>query len=80
MQTKLTLRLDEELIKEVKSIANRQGQSVSKMVAVYFSSLREKPDQKKLQLTPLVKALKGAWRGMTLDRKDYQRYLEKRYL
>jgi predicted transcriptional regulator len=80
MQTKLTLRLDEELIKEAKSIANRQGQSVSKMVAVYFSSLREKPDRKKHQLTPLVKALKGAWRGRALDRKDYQRYLEKKYL
>jgi predicted transcriptional regulator len=80
MQTKLTLRLDEELIKEVKSIANRQGQSVSKMVAVYINSLREKPDQNKLQLTPLVKTLKGAWRGRTLDRKDYQRYLEKKYL
>ena len=80
MQTKLTLRLDEELIKEVKVIANRQGQSVSKMVAVYFSSFRGKPDQKNLQLTPLVKTLKGAWRGKILDRKDYQRYLEKKYL
>jgi hypothetical protein len=38
MQTKLTLILDEELIKEVKSIANRQGQSVSKVENLFPGS------------------------------------------
>ena len=80
MQTKLTLRLDEELIREVKSIADRKGQSVSKIVANYFNSLREKPKAKKSHLTPIVQSLKGSLRGTNLDLKDYHRYLEEKYL
>jgi hypothetical protein len=80
MQTKLTLRLDEELIREVKSIADRKGQSVSGIVANYFNSLREKPTHKKGNLSPMVKTLKGALRGKSLDRGDYHRYLEEKYL
>jgi hypothetical protein len=80
MQTKLTLRLDDELIREVKSIADHKGQSVSKLVANYFDSLRKKPEQEKSRLTPLVKSLKGALRGANLDRENYHRYLEEKYL
>lgn len=80
MQTKLTLRLDEELIREVKSIADRKGQSVSKIVANYFNSLREKPKVPKTNLTPIVQSLKGSLRGTNLDLKDYHRYLEEKYL
>jgi hypothetical protein len=80
MQTKLTLRLDEELIRQVKTIADHKGQSVSKMVANYFNSLREKQVTDKSNLTPLVKSLKGALKGSRLDLKDYHRYLEEKYL
>lgn len=80
MQTKLTLRLDQELILEAKLIAHRKGQSVSKMVANYFQSLSEKPDPGRIRLSPTVKALKGVWRGKNVDPKDYQRYLEEKYL
>ena len=80
MQTKLTLRLDEELIREVKSIADRKGQSVSKIVANYFNSLREKPKATKTNLTPIVQSLKGSLRGTNLDLKDYHHYLEDKYL
>jgi len=80
MQTKLTLRLDEELIREVKSIADRKGQSLSKMVANYFNSLRERPADTETTLTPIVKSLKGALRGVDFDPKDYHQYLEDKYL
>jgi hypothetical protein len=80
VQTKLTLRLDEELIQEVKSIADRKGQSVSKIVANYFNSLREKTKAPKTNLTPIVRSLKGALRGTHIDLKDYHRYLEEKYL
>jgi predicted transcriptional regulator len=43
MQTKLTLRLDDELIREVKAIAGRRGQPISRIVANYFNSLKKKP-------------------------------------
>ena len=79
MQTKLTLRLEEELIREVKIIANRKGQPVSKMVANYFNSLRKKPEAGKVNLTPIVKSLKGVLRGADLDVKDYHQYLEEKY-
>ncbi|MFH0787377.1 MAG: DUF6364 family protein [Pseudomonadota bacterium] len=79
MQTKLTLRLDERLIREAKSLANRKGQSVSQIVANYFHSLKEKPAEKQTNLTPIVKSLKGALRGTPLDLKDYHRYLEEKY-
>ena len=39
MQTKLTLRLDDELIEEAKSYAARAGKSVSQIVADYFRLL-----------------------------------------
>ena len=80
MQTKLTLRLDEDLIREAKTIAERKGQSLSKIVANFFQSLREKPVETKSKLTPIVKSLKGALRGTKLDLKDYHRYLEDKYL
>lgn len=79
MQTKLTLRLDDELIREVKTIADRRGQSVSKIVANYFNSLREKSKSTKPQLTPIVKSLKGALKGSMLEVKDYRQYLEDKY-
>jgi hypothetical protein len=80
MQTKLTLRLDEDLIREAKSIAELRGQSLSKIVSNYFKSLKEKPVGTKTQLTPIVKSLKGILRGTKLDRKDYHQYLEDKYL
>ena len=39
MQTKLTLRIDEEWILKAKSYAAREGRSVSELVAAYFSRL-----------------------------------------
>jgi hypothetical protein len=80
MQTKLTLRLDEDLIRTAKVIGREKGQSVSKMVAVYFQSLSENQERKRPYFSPTIKALKGAWRGKNIDQKDYRRYLEKKYL
>ena len=80
MQTKLTLRLDDDLIREAKTIAELKGQSLSKIVANYFKSLKEKPVGTNTPLTPIVKSLKGALRGTKLDLKDYHQYLEDKYL
>lgn len=41
MKTKLTLRMDERLIKRAKRHAQRQGTSVSQMVADYFALIQE---------------------------------------
>ncbi|WP_230658802.1 DUF6364 family protein [Psychrobacter sp. I-STPA10] len=39
MQRKLTLQMDDELIKHAKEIAKQNGKSVSQMVADYFKQL-----------------------------------------
>jgi len=46
MNTKLTLRLEEELIKSAKNHANIIGKSVSQMVADYFYLLDKKSFKK----------------------------------
>ncbi|MFQ5853725.1 MAG: DUF6364 family protein [Candidatus Binatia bacterium] len=80
MQTKLTLRLDEELIRRAKSFAKGNGKSVSQMVANYFALLEEQPQERDLRLTPIVRSLKGALRGADVSAEDYRHRLEDKYL
>ncbi|MBA3011185.1 MAG: antitoxin [Desulfobacula sp.] len=80
MNTKLTLRLDEKLIKSAKNHATISGKSVSQMVADYFYLLDIKSLKKPAQLTPIVKSLKGSLKDTDLDESDYKRYLENKYL
>ncbi len=76
MQSKLTLRLDERLIRRAKAIAKRRGKSVSQMVADYFASMEDASAKPEDPLTPLMRSLKGALRGAKVDRADYYNYLE----
>ena len=76
MQTKLTLRLEEELIGVAKEFARSRGKSVSRIVADYFALLgrgRDGPD-----ITPTVRSMKGSLRSANAE--DYRRYLEDKYL
>ncbi len=78
MQSKLTLRLDAELIEQAKVHARNRGKSVSQMVADYFALLdREESGE---TLPPLTRSLHGALRGADLDKDEYRRYLEEKYL
>ena len=80
MQTKLTLRLDDELINRAKSYAKKRGKSVSQIVAGYFSVLDADPERETSEFTPLVRSLKGSLKGAKVDIKDYYEYLEEKYL
>ena len=80
MQSKLTLRLEEELVKRAKRLAKKRGKSVSKIVADYFTLFeaeKKKPEEK---FSPLVQSLKGALRGAAIDVHAYRKHLEERYL
>jgi hypothetical protein len=80
MQTKLTLRIDEDLIQRAKSYARKSGKSVSQLVSDYLELLPE-PGQRNLRpLTPIVESLRGSLAGSGLDEDDYRRHLEKKYL
>ncbi len=80
MQTKLTLRLDDELIKRAKSYAKKSGRSVSQIVAGYFSLLDEVPERETSEFTPVVRSLKGSLKGAKVGKEDYHRYIEEKYL
>ncbi len=55
MNTKLTLRLEEKLIKSAKNYANIIGKFVSQMVADFFYLLDKKSLDKPIQRTPIVR-------------------------
>ncbi len=79
MQTKLTLRLDDKLIKRAKRSAKKRGKSVSQIVADYFSVLEEDINNEDIELTPIVQSLKGILKNAKIDENDYKRHLEEKY-
>ena len=80
MQTKLTLRMEDELILKAKTVANNKGKSLSKMVADYFRILTKKELADTINLPPNVKSLYGAIADSNIDETDYKNYLEDKYL
>ena len=78
MNTKLTIRLDEGLIRKAKQYARKSGKSLSRMVADYFSLLTSKPKSSS-DLSPVVKQLKGVLKGSRVSEREYERYLEDKY-
>ena len=80
MHTKLTLRLEADLVQRAKAFAKKTGKSVSRIVADYFTVL-ERPSRrsKPLPWPPRVRSLKGSLRKTHVDEKDYRRHLEAKY-
>lgn len=80
MHTKLTLRLEADLVHQAKLFAKRAGKSVSRVVADYFTVLERPPRRDKaVSWPPLVRSLKGSLRQARADEKAYRRYLEHKY-
>lgn len=77
MQTKLTLRLDAELIRQAKAYAERDGRSVSELVAAYFARLTQPqpPQAPPAAAAPRTSRLLGALQGSPLDEDDYRQHL-----
>jgi len=80
MQTKLTLRLDDNLIRRAKVFAKANGKSLSRVVADYFALLGGAEEVREGSTTPKVARLKGALRGQDLSERDYRRHLEQKHL
>jgi hypothetical protein len=78
MQTKLTLRLESELIELAKAHAKQQGKSLSQIVADYFMIFTEK--SKISKISPITQSLIGIIKIKNLDEKDYKKHLEEKYL
>ena len=80
MNTKLTLKLDENLIKSAKRYSSQSGKSLSNIVADFFSIIKNQKLEEEYPLTPAVKSLKGALKNASFSEDDYKKYLEEKYL
>jgi len=78
MNTKLTLRMDEERIKRAKEEASRRGKSVSQMVGEFVDSLGSKRDGD-TELPPITASLLGVLKGTNVSEADRKRYLEEKH-
>ena len=82
MHTKLTLRLDQRLIRRAKAYARRTGKSVSAIVADFFARL-EPPagaaPPARAPASPAVQSLIGALAGADLDEADYREHLGEKH-
>ncbi len=80
MNTKLTLRMDEFLIESAKEYSVRTGKSLSRIVADFFRVIIEEKLEEEYQITPIVKSLSGILKESSLDKIDYKKHLEEKYL
>lgn len=83
MNVKLTLRMDEQLIKSAKRYSGKTGKSVSRLVEDYFAFIAAEEGATftaaPTELTPRVRSLLGALRGAEVSQKDYRDHLEKKH-
>lgn len=80
MITKLTLRMDDNLIESAKEYSAKTGKSVSRIVADLFEIIKNEKINREETLTPTIRSLKGILKGQKIDEKDYKKYLEEKYL
>ncbi len=79
MNTKLTLRLDEQLISTAKAYSRKTGKSVSQIVAELFEAIGNEEVPGEQRLPPTVESLRGILKGKAIDELDYKEYLEKKH-
>ena len=80
MQTKLTLRLEDQLIEQAKSYAAQAGKSVSQIVADYFKLLTSDRIKPNSPSAPITQSLRGLLKYSSLDETHYRKYLEEKHL
>ncbi len=80
MNKKLTLRLEDDLIDFAKEYSAKTGKSVSRIVANLFESMKNEETEEINDLSPTVNSLKGILKGKEIDKTDYKKHLEEKYL
>lgn len=81
MNTKLTLKLDKDIIEQAKLYAKEKHTSLSVLVANYFKTLAENKYEAEIELSPIVQELSGIIE-LPEDynlKEDYTDYLIKKY-
>jgi hypothetical protein len=84
METKLTLRMDQKIINAAKVYAEKQGISLSKLVADYLQMISSKrASTSTFKSTPILSEITGVLQktsGKRDSRQAYHKYLERKYL
>ncbi|MBP1778832.1 MAG: hypothetical protein H6Q86_4843 [candidate division NC10 bacterium] len=79
MNTKLTLRLNRELIRRAKAHSRRTGKSVSALVGDFFSLLSEHQPAADSAPTPRVRSLIGVLKNARVTEQDYRKHLAEKH-
>lgn len=81
MNTKLTLTIEESTIKKAKLFARKKGKSLSGIVQNYLEIVAKDTREADIELTPVVRSLKGAFKAPAgfNYKKELYRELSKKY-
>jgi hypothetical protein len=79
VNTRLTLRLDDGLIRSAKRYSHESGKSVSQLVADYFALIDARAGPSEAEMSPRARSLVGALKGAKVTKGDYRRHLEEKY-
>ncbi len=76
MNAKLTLTIEQEVIERAKKYAKNSERSLSDLIENYLKALTKEADQEAIEITPIVKSLKGAFTAP--NDFDYKKELSKK--
>lgn len=82
MNTKLTLTIEKSVIEKAKKYAKEKERSLSDLIENYLKALTKDNAQDDIELTPIVKSLKGSFNApKNIDyKKDLVNRLSEKYL
>lgn len=78
MHTKLTLEIEDQLIREIEAYAKEKNKLVSQIVADYFQELVQ--HKKSNPIPPVTQSLIGILQNSPVDTDDYKQHLQDKYL
>ncbi|WP_269525985.1 DUF6364 family protein [Coraliomargarita parva] len=80
MQTKLTLRMDDTVIRKAKKLAHKRGTSVSRIFSDFITEAEDDPELD--ELGAITASMVGVLGDVDLEdeREDYRKHLEDKYL
>ena len=80
MQAKLTLRVEEALIRKAKQLAKRRGTSVSRIFGDFIS--KQSAELPTDDFPPITSSMVGAIKrkGVEIDQESYLKHLEDKHL
>ena len=79
MKTRLTLSIDEDLLREARAFAGQSGVCLSDLVADYLIRVTSERTAPMRALSPRLQRLLGSLRDGGVDEDAYRRFLEKQH-